>query len=138
MSHRLKSYIAWLRTELMSVLMMAEPEVWEQVRAAAPDAQVDALFRSPAIRRFICEHALGQAGYEKDGVVQRLRNGSLYQLERLSIDWDQNGYPANVFLFGRPLSNTDDAAAFLGRISDFLSVPAGIPVSGPEILDLVR
>ncbi|MCD4867239.1 hypothetical protein [Pseudomonas sp. PLB05] len=138
MSHRLKSYITRLRIELMSVLMMSEPEVWEQVRTAEPDAQVDALFKSPAIRRFICEHALGQAGYEKDGVVQRLRNGGLYQLESLSIDWDQNGYPANVLLFGRPLSNTGDAAAFLGRISDFLSVPAGIPVSGPEILDLVR
>lgn len=138
MSHRLKSYITRLRIELMSVLMMSEPEVWEQVRTAEPDAQIDALFKSPAIRRFICEHALGQAGYEKDGVVQRLRNGGLYQIESLSIDWDQNGYPANVLLFGRPLSNTDDAAAFLGRISDFLSVPAGIPVSGPEILDLVR
>jgi murein endopeptidase len=78
MSHRLRSYIARLRTELMSMLMMAEPEVWEQVRTAAPDAQIDALFKSPAIRRFICEHALGQAGYEKDGVVQRLRNGVLY------------------------------------------------------------
>lgn len=138
MSHRLKSYIARLRTELMSVLMMTEPEVWEQVRNASPETQIDALFKSSAIRRFICEHALGQAGYEKDGIVQRLRNGVLYQLERLSIDWDQNGYPANVLLFGRPLSNTDDAAAFMGRISDFVSVPAGIPISGPEILDLVK
>lgn len=134
----LKRFLSKLRPELLAMVRAVEPALWETIRDATEEEQLNALANSYAVMQGISHQALGQAGFEQGSLVQRRGEQRIYRLQIIKIDWDARGRRERIFFYGHASSQGSVQTDLLGRSSEFTSMRTGLCIDGPELLRLIR
>ncbi|MDT3722434.1 hypothetical protein [Pseudomonas oryzihabitans] len=138
MESGLKRYLSKLRPELLAMVRAVEPALWERIRDATEEEQVNALANSYAVMQGISHQALGQAGFEQGSLIQRRGEQRIYCLQIIKIDWDARGRPERIFFYGHDSSKGNAQMDLLGKSSEFTSMRTGLCIDGPDLLRFIR